>query len=91
MSLKHELQNVISGNGSVRNGEIIQTITAHLRREKETIQGTAKVEFFKEQETQILIEFIKTHGLWYKDVDESKYIGEGPNKRFMNFPIQHLS
>ena len=47
MSVKHELQSIISGNGPVRNGEIIQTITNHLRRKKETIQGTQKEKVLK--------------------------------------------
>jgi hypothetical protein len=44
MSLKHELQNIISGNGSVRNGKIIQAITDYLRRKKETVQATPSTE-----------------------------------------------
>ena len=58
MSLKHELQSIISGNGSVRNGEIIQSITNYLRGKKETISGIEKAKLLKEQETKILIEFI---------------------------------
>lgn len=77
MSLKHELQSIISGNGSVRNGKIIQTITDYFRGKKEAIQGAAKAKLVKEQETQVLIEFIDSQGLWFKDVDQSKYIGEG--------------
>jgi hypothetical protein len=42
MSLKNELQSIISGNGAVRNGKIIQTITRYLRREKETIREAEK-------------------------------------------------
>ncbi|MFM7015022.1 MAG: hypothetical protein ACKOX3_01725 [Bacteroidota bacterium] len=39
MSIKHELQNIISGNGKVRHGEIIQTITNYLRGKKATVSG----------------------------------------------------
>ena len=85
MSLKHELQSIISGNGSVRNGEIIQTINRYLRGKKETIQGAAKAKLVKEQETQVLVEFIDTEGLWYKDHDESKYIGEGAEQKIYEF------
>jgi hypothetical protein len=85
MSLKHELQSIISGNGSVRNGEIIQTINRYLRGKKETIQGAAKAKLDKEQETQVLVEFIDTEGLWYKDHDESKYIGEGAEQKIYEF------
>ena len=85
MSLKHELQSIISGNGSVRNGKNIQTITDHLRRKKEAVQGAAKAKLVKEQETKVLIEFVGESGLWYKDVDESKYIGEGAEQKVYEF------
>ncbi len=85
MSLKHELQSIISGNGSVRNGKIIQTITDHLRRKKKTVQGTAKAKLIKEQETQVLIEFVEAQSLWYNDVNESNYIGEGAEQKVYEF------
>jgi hypothetical protein len=85
MSLKHELQSIISGNGSVRNGKIIQAITDHLRGKKKAIQRTTKAKLVKKQETQVLIEFVESHGLWYNDVDESKYIGEGAEQKVYEF------
>jgi len=85
MSLKHELQSIISGNGSVRHGKIIQAITDHLRGKKKAIQRTAKAKLVKKQETQVLIEFVESHGLWYNDVDESKYIGEGAEQKVYEF------
>lgn len=85
MSLKHELQSIISGNGSVRNGEIIQTIADHLRGKKKAISGIEKAKFVKEQETQVLIDFINTKDLWYPNFDESKYIGEGAEQKIYEF------
>jgi len=85
MSVKDELQSIISGNGTVRNGKIIQTITSHLRGKKEAVQGTAKAKLIKEQETQVLVEFIDTNDLWYKGFDESKYIGEGAEQKVYEF------
>lgn len=85
MSLKHELQSVISGNGSVRNGEIIQTITDYLRGKKKAISGAEKTKLIKEQETQGLIDFIEAKGLWYKDLDQSKYIGEGAEQKIYEY------
>jgi hypothetical protein len=70
MFLKHELQGIISGDGSVRNGKIIQAITGYFRRKKKTVQGTAKAKFLKEQETQVLMEFIGAKHFWYDDLDE---------------------
>ena len=60
MTIKYELQNIISGNGSVRNGENIQTITLYLRRKKETISAFKEAKFGKDEEAEILKEFI-TH------------------------------
>jgi len=85
MSLKHELQSIISGNGSVRNGEIIQTATNYLRGKKKAISGTEKAKLIKEQETQVLIDFIDAEDLWYKNFDESKYIGEGAEQKIYEY------
>ncbi len=85
MSLKHELQSIISGNGSVRNGEIIQTITDYLRRKKTTVPGAKKTKLIKEQETQVLVEFIDSKNLWYNSLDPSKYIGEGAEQKVYEF------
>ena len=82
MSVKYELQVIISGNGQVSFGKTIQAITHHLRREKETIQGFAETKLFsKEQETKILIAYIDSMQLWFADVDFSKYIGEGAEQK----------
>ena len=85
MSIKYELQSIISGNGSVRNGKIIQTITDYLRGKKKTIQGAAKTKLVKEQETQVLIDYVESQGLWYWDFDQSKYIGEGAEQKVYEF------
>src|SRR3954464_11961301 len=85
MSLKNELQSIISGNGSVSNGKIIQAIAGYLRRKKEAIPEAEKAEFGKEQESQVLMEFIEGHGLWYNNVDSSKYIGEGAEQKIYEF------
>jgi len=85
MSIKHELQSIISGNGSVRNGKIIQTITDYLRGKKKTIQGAAKTKLVKEQETQVLINYVESQSLWYKGFDQSKYIGEGAEQKVYEF------
>ncbi len=81
MSVKDELQNIISGNGPVRHGKIIQTITGYLRGKKEAIPESEKAKFDKEQETKILIEFVESHQLWHRDIDQSKYIGEGAEQK----------
>ncbi len=86
MNIKHELQNIISGDGSVRYGENIKTIRNHLRRQKEAISRSQEKEFDKEQETKILIEYIDKTKFWMSEVDASKYIGEGAEQKVYEYP-----
>ena len=81
MSVKYELQNIISGNGSVRNGEIIQTISDFLRGKKKTVSNLKEAKLNKVKETEILIEFISDSNFWYLEIDNSKYIGEGAEQK----------
>ena len=85
MSLKHDLQNIISGNGSVRHGENIQAITSYLRRKKEAISRAQEKEYSKDQETEILVEFIHQNSLWFRDLDDSKYIGAGAEQKVYDY------
>ena len=85
MSLKNELQSIISGNESVRNGKIIQTITNYLGGKKKTVSKPEESQFDKEQEEKVLIEFIETNNFWYKNLEESKYIGEGAEQKIYEF------
>ena len=85
MSVKHELQNIISGNGSVRNGKIIRSITDYLRRKKKAVSNLKEGEFNKDKEIQVLKEFITDNNLWYSNIDNSKYIGEGAEQKIYEF------
>lgn len=62
MSLKHELQDIIAGNGSVRCGETIQAISAYLRRKKEAGSGVENG-WTKVQETEALKKYISNNHL----------------------------
>ena len=84
MKFKHELQNLLSGNGSVRYWENIQAITAYLRGKKKA--GTEfEKEWNKDQETEALIEYISDNNLWYSSLDESKYIDGGAEQKVYDF------
>ena len=54
MNEKDELQNIISGNATVKFGENIQAIIKYIRRKKEAISRTEKAKFIKEQESMII-------------------------------------
>ena len=85
MSIKHELQDIISGNGFVRNGKNIQTITNYLRGKKEAVSNLKEDKFDKNKETKILIDFIDNTNLWFTDIDNSKYVGEGAEQKIYEF------
>ena len=85
MTIKYELQNIISGNGYVRHGKIIQTITAYLKGKKEAVPGFKEAKPDKDEETEILKEFISGAGLFYADIDVTKFIGEGAEQKIYEF------
>jgi hypothetical protein len=58
MSQKHELQNIISGDGEVRKGKAIQSVASYLGRKKKAISGLEGKELLRKQETEILISII---------------------------------
>jgi hypothetical protein len=61
VSLKYELQSIISGNGEVRHGGIIQAVAAHLAREKDAIFETQGKECSrKEVIIEVLLQFRQT-------------------------------
>jgi hypothetical protein len=53
--LKHELQDLVTGDGGERPQNIIQSIACYLRRSKKVSAGTQKIQYSKEQETEVLI------------------------------------
>ena len=66
MSIKNELQDIISGNGKVKHGSPIQAINFYLRREKKANSNVEKAKFIKKQETEILLNYIEQNNLWFK-------------------------
>jgi hypothetical protein len=69
MSIKDELQNIVSGNGSVRNGDTIQSISSFLRGKKKSVSDSEKAKFSKVEETKVLIDHIETNNLWFQSID----------------------
>jgi hypothetical protein len=81
-SLKHELQDLIQGNGGKEQESLIQTTTGFLRRSKTTSADAQKGEYSKEQETKTLVSFIDSNLLWYQPViSEDTKIGEGAEQK----------
>jgi len=86
-TVKHELQNIIQGNGGKGEESLIQTISHHLRRSEESSASAQEMEFSKEQETKNLTVFIERNNLWYKgDIKEEDKIGEGAEQKVFYNP-----
>jgi len=70
VSIKDELQNIISGNGEVRHGKIIQSISNYLRRKKKASSRLEKEKFLKKQEASFLIDYAEENQFFFQDFDE---------------------
>jgi hypothetical protein len=79
MSVKIELQNIISGNGEVRFGSTIQTINNYLRREKEAVSSTTNSEFKKANDY-----FHPELGIILEDLHDENVLTEGGVLQFID-------
>ena len=67
-TIKHELQNILSGKSEVSHGESIQAITRYLRESFGTSEKTKENESSKSEETKKLIDYINANHLWSYDI-----------------------
>lgn len=82
MSLKDELQSIISGTGRQAGKNLIQAATDYLREGQKTSTNAEKNELLsKEQETTELIKWINDQNLWFKEHDEERFISSGAEQR----------
>ena len=79
--MKNELKNIIHGEGSVSQGELIQTIALHLRRSKAASALAETKQYDKKQETAELIQYINSNHLWVCDIDFDLFISEGAEQK----------
>jgi hypothetical protein len=79
--MKYELQNVISGKGEVIYGNLIQTVASYLKRSTTTSELVKESEFFRKQETEILIEYINANHLWVKEIKIENYVSQGAEQK----------
>jgi Serine/Threonine/Tyrosine Kinase found in polyvalent proteins len=79
--MKDELQNVISGKGEVIYGNFIQTIASYLKRSTRASELVKESEFFRKQETEILIEYITANQLWVKEIKIENYVSQGAEQK----------
>jgi hypothetical protein len=56
--MKHELQRIISGKSTVRNGAAIQAATRYLKGSQGTSKLAKDSKLYKQQETEVLKAYI---------------------------------
>lgn len=79
--MKYELQNVISGKSEVIYGNAIQAVANYLKRSTRASKLVEESEFFRKQETEILITYITEHNLWIKEINSENYISQGAEQK----------
>lgn len=79
--MKNELQNIISGKSKIINGDVIQTIACDLERGCRASKLDKKDEYFKKQETKILIQLIEQNQLWINTINFDDFVSEGAEQR----------
>lgn len=81
MSLKDELQSIISGIGQISKGNLIEAAAYELRKSKAASTNAQAVEFFKNEEAAGLIDWANKNNLWVHPVDESRFLARGFEQR----------
>ena len=81
LTIKNELQNILSGKSEVSYGESIQAITRYLQESLRTGEKTKGNEPSKSEETEKLIDYINTHHLWSCDIHFGLFISAGAEQR----------
>ena len=81
MNLKYELQSIISGIGKNSRENLIKAAAHHLGKSKNAGGNPQEIELPKDQEATQLISWIGESGLWFKAIDESRFIARGSEQR----------
>ena len=81
MSLKDELQSIISGISQNSKGNLIEAAAYELRKSEAASTDTQAVEFVKSEETAQLINWIGRNNLWITTIDESRFLARGFEQR----------
>lgn len=79
--MKNELQNIISGKGKVIFGDAIQAIASDLERGCRSSRLVKTDEYFKKQETKVLIELINQNEFWITNINFDDFVSEGAEQR----------
>lgn len=81
MSVKHELQTIISGISDHAGANSIKAAAHYLSESKKASGGTQKSELTKEQEKAKLISWIRATDYWFTEFEENRFIARGAEQR----------
>lgn len=81
MSLKHELQSIISGISDQAAADFIKAAANYLSESKKAGGNAQKSNFTKEQEAEKLISWITNTDFWFTEFDENRFIARGAEQR----------
>ena len=87
MSVKHELQNIISGNAEVSHGKTIQAITGYLRGKKAASSEPEEPKYLRQKEEQALKKYLYAKALWSEKPDIIKLNQTPFNFLVSTFPV----
>lgn len=80
-TIKHELQNILSGKSGFSHDAVIQAIANHLRTSQRASPMAKEKHQNKSKETASLIAFAQQHQLFYNEIDERNYVAEGAEQK----------
>lgn len=79
--MKNELHAIISGEGKVEHGKIIQAVASYLARGQGTSGVVEEYKHFKRQENKRLSTFADENGLWVKSINLENFVSQGAEQK----------
>jgi hypothetical protein len=79
--LKHELRNLLSGTGKTKQKNLIQTISGYLAAGKAAGRKIKNKKLSKQEETELITEYINLNHPWNTYFDEANFIAEGAEQK----------
>lgn len=90
MTVKHELQSIISGISDKTTENLIEAAAYFIRESKKTSGSTQKPKFTKDQETEKLITWIDANNYWFTAFDQDRFIARGAEQRVYLHPDERF-
>jgi len=89
--IKNELQNIISGDGSIGTRSQLKKTQNFLRRYAETSRSAEKQKYLKSEEESCLIDFASNENLLLSyEISESNFISSGAEQRVYRYDDIHV-